>query len=87
VVLYVGLALIVTTSVRSRVARTVAWVIAVLAPVFVMASRLYRGMHFPTDVTGGLILGTLALLASLFVVRTAVAVAHRDQPVVKEPIL
>ena len=47
VVLYVSLALIVTTSVRSRVARIVAWVIAVFAPVFVMASRLYRGMHFP----------------------------------------
>jgi membrane-associated phospholipid phosphatase len=87
VVLYVGIALIVTASVRNRVARTVAWVVAVFAPVFVIVSRLYRGMHFPTDVAAGVLLGALALLASLFVVRTAVAVAHRQQPAVKEPML
>jgi hypothetical protein len=38
-------------------------------------------------VAAGVLLGALALLASLFVVRTAVSVAHRQQPAVKEPML
>ncbi len=83
VVLYVGVALIVATSVRNPVARGVAWVIAVLAPAFVIVSRLYRGMHFPTDVAAGVLLGALALAASLLVVRTAVAVAHGKKEVVR----
>jgi membrane-associated phospholipid phosphatase len=86
VVLYVGLALIVTATVRNPVARAVAWIVAIAAPAFVIVSRLYRGMHFPTDVSAGALLGMLALLASMFVVRTAVAVAHQQRPAAKEPI-
>jgi membrane-associated phospholipid phosphatase len=37
--------------------RILAIAIAVLVPVAVALSRLYRGMHYPTDVLGGLILG------------------------------
>ena len=31
--------------------------LAVAIPLLVGIARLYRGMHFPTDVTGGLVLG------------------------------
>lgn len=36
--------------------RNLAIVLAVLAPVLVATSRLYRGMHYPSDVAGGLLL-------------------------------
>jgi undecaprenyl-diphosphatase len=77
VALYFGLALIVTSLGRSRVFHTVIWTLAVAVPLFVGFSRLYRGMHFPTDVLAGLLLGAGALAAAMLVVRTGVAVSHR----------
>jgi membrane-associated phospholipid phosphatase len=35
--------------------------VAVVLPLVIGVSRMYRGMHFPTDVLGGLVLGTLWL--------------------------
>lgn len=61
--------------------RRIAIAAAILIPVIVASSRLYRGMHFPTDVLGGALLGFAWLRAStrLFfadVARRAVAVKH-----------
>jgi membrane-associated phospholipid phosphatase len=37
--------------------RRIALVVAILVPLLVAASRLYRGMHYPTDVFAGALLG------------------------------
>lgn len=58
VAFYCGLALILTTRVRNRVLQVVIWTLAVVAALAVGFSRVYRGMHFLTDVVWGLLLGT-----------------------------
>jgi undecaprenyl-diphosphatase len=56
-VIYATLARFVTQTVRHRWAAWLAWTLAVLAPLAVAFARVYRGMHYPTDVAFGLVLG------------------------------
>lgn len=77
VVLYVSLALILVSFVRNAFVRAVAWVFAISLPIFVGLSRLYRGMHHPTDVVGSVVLGVGSLMFALLASRTAGAVTDR----------
>jgi membrane-associated phospholipid phosphatase len=54
---YGAAAAIIAWRVRKRWLRWTVIALAVAIPLLVGLARLYRGMHFPTDVTGGLILG------------------------------
>lgn len=76
-VLYVGLALILASFVRNAVVRTLAWALAIALPIFVGLSRLYRGMHHPTDVMGSVVLGAGSLMFALLASRTAGAVTDQ----------
>ena len=49
VALYAGLALVLTTLLRREWAKALCWLL-ILVPVAVGLSRLYRGMHHPSDV-------------------------------------
>jgi undecaprenyl-diphosphatase len=79
IVLYVGIALIVMSLVRSWLVRTLAWLLAFAVPTFVALSRLYRGMHHPTDVIGSVIGATGCLAFAFLATRTGVAVAEENQ--------
>jgi membrane-associated phospholipid phosphatase len=80
IVLYVALALIVSTLTRSAFLRTAVWILAIALPIVVGLSRLYRGMHHPTDELASLLLAIGALLLGLLAVRTGSAVAeHRHR--------
>ncbi|MYR94470.1 MULTISPECIES: diacylglycerol kinase family protein [unclassified Streptomyces] len=59
--LYAGLAVLVLNRVRSRWGKALA-VLLLLIPLLVGLARLYRGMHHPSDVVGGLLNGALSLL-------------------------
>ncbi|MFI9837407.1 phosphatase PAP2 family protein [Nonomuraea sp. NPDC051941] len=57
VAFYCGMALVLTTHVRNRVLQVLIWTLGIAAPLAVGLSRLYRGMHFLTDVVCGALLG------------------------------
>jgi membrane-associated phospholipid phosphatase len=58
---YGAAAAIIAWRVRKRWLRWTVIALAVAIPLLVGLARLYRGMHFPTDVTGGLVLGLVWL--------------------------
>ena len=69
---YWAIALIVYWNTDNKVLRTVFTTIAIIIPPLVAISRMYRGMHFITDVTVGGILGVVCTLIAAFVVTRAV---------------
>jgi membrane-associated phospholipid phosphatase len=75
VALYGALAVLASERARSALVRGLFVALAVLVPLVVAASRMYRGMHYLTDVLGGLLLGWLWLLACVRGIR--LGVAHR----------
>ena len=57
VALYGSLCVIVWSLTDDRIWRAVFFAVAVIAPIVVATSRMYRGMHFPTDVVAGAFIG------------------------------
>lgn len=82
VVLYGALFIIASDRVRSATVVKLAAAGAVLIPIIVGVSRLYRGMHFPTDVLAGAALGVIWLLITVHCTRLGVGHAelgrHRE---------
>ncbi len=83
IAVYVGLVLLLTSRFRSRGVRVTLWLAAILLPAAVALSRMYRGMHHPLDVTGGLVVGVGALIVLLFACRAADAAARAQAPVTR----
>ena len=81
IAVYTGLVLLLTSAIPGRRLRFAAWGVAFVLPIFVAASRMYRGMHHPLDVAGGLVVGAGAVLVLLFACRAAGARAVAAQPV------
>jgi membrane-associated phospholipid phosphatase len=69
IVLYVTLALVITSLVRSTFLRVVAWLLAIALPIYVGFSRLYQGMHHPTDLIGSAVIAMGALFFGLLACR------------------
>jgi len=77
VAVYSGLVLLLTSRFTSSLKKALAWTGAILLTTFVALSRMYRGMHHPLDVAGGVLVGIGAILLLLLACRTAGAVAER----------
>lgn len=77
IAVYSGFALLITASITGSVKKGLAWTCAILLTTFVALSRMYRGMHHPLDVVGGVFVGIGAILLLLFACRAAAAAAER----------
>jgi undecaprenyl-diphosphatase len=79
-VVYASLAIFVSLGTRSVVARVLATTAAVVMPLAVAFSRVYRGMHHPLDVVAGLVMGILVLAVVLAASAAAEAGVHPSRP-------
>jgi membrane-associated phospholipid phosphatase len=77
---YCGLVLLLTSAFPKRRWRVAAWLVALLLPVFVAFSRMYRGMHHPLDVGAGALIGIGAVVVLLFACRAAGVAAPDRAP-------
>jgi membrane-associated phospholipid phosphatase len=76
IAVYAGLVLLLTSRFVNPGFRALAWMIALAIPTFVAMSRMYRGMHHPLDVAGGVLVGVAALIVLVFACRAAGAAAE-----------
>jgi undecaprenyl-diphosphatase len=75
--LYFSIAVVVTVYASRTHWRRVVWAVVVVVPIVVAVSRIYRGMHNPTDATAGLIMGIGCAVVALTAVRVAGVVSER----------
>ncbi len=75
-VAYSAIVIVIFWHTRRRWIRALAVAIAALLPLCVALARLYRGMHFLTDVIFGALLGGTSVVASYIVVRRAAERQH-----------
>ena len=85
IAVYVGLVLLLTSRFPTRRLRAFAWTVAIVIPVLVAFARMYRGMHHPLDVAGGLVIGVGALLVVLFATRAAGVAGKARSPRAARP--
>jgi undecaprenyl-diphosphatase len=78
-VIYLLVAVVVTASTARLIWRALAWTAVVLMPAAVGFARVYRGMHHPTDVLAGALMGVAVLAVALVAVRAAKAASAPAQ--------
>lgn len=76
---YSAIAVVVFWRTRNRWLRSIAVVIAALLPILVGLARLYRGMHYLTDVVMGALLGAASVAVTGLVLQRA-AERRRTRP-------
>ena len=75
--LYGSLCIVVWSLTRQRVWRGLFLALAIVAPLIVATSRVYRGMHNVTDVVCGALIGGGCIVVGYVAVRAGVAAAER----------
>ena len=78
---YGSVAAIILWHSRHRWIKVLAVVVCAAVPMLIAGSRVYRGMHYPTDVLVGVLLGAIWLTVVIFYVRTHDAGGRRHAAV------
>ena len=68
VALYGGIAVILAMHVQTRMQKVAWWAVLLIIPVVVAVSRVYRGMHYPSDVIASFLVG----LGCLWILKRAI---------------
>jgi undecaprenyl-diphosphatase len=76
IALWCGIALGLARTHPGHPLRVLSWVLAMVLPAFVLTSRLYRGMHWPTDVA----VSVVFTLLWLFLLRAILLPPDRADP-------
>jgi membrane-associated phospholipid phosphatase len=79
VAVYGSLALVLAAHLRHSRWRYAAYAFGVFMPLLVAGSRMYRGMHNPTDALAGVLMGCLAVAIAIFVARVVGVTACRRE--------
>src|SRR5437763_16143597 len=75
---YCGLALLITSRFRNAVLSAMVWLVAITIPLLVGLSRMYRGMHHPTDVAAGVLWGMGSIAVAILAARAAASAQARS---------
>jgi membrane-associated phospholipid phosphatase len=78
---YGSIAAIIVWHSRFRWIKVSAVVVCAAVPLLIAGSRVYRGMHYPTDVLAGMLFGAIWLTVVIFYVRTHDAGGRRHAAV------
>jgi membrane-associated phospholipid phosphatase len=78
---YGSVAAIIFWHSRHRWIKVVAVIVCAAVPLTIAGSRVYRGMHYPTDVLVGALLGAIWLAVVIVYVRTHDAGGRRGAAV------
>ena len=70
-VCYAAIAVVVGSNCARRWVVATLWTLAIVVPVIVGLSRMYRGMHFMSDVVAGMILGVVSVVVTLLILTPA----------------
>jgi len=76
VAMYGSLAIVVWSLTRNPWWRSITIALAFLAPIIVATSRVYRGMHNPTDTICGAVIGAGCVVVGYVSVRAGLVEAH-----------
>jgi len=71
IAVYGGIALLLTSRFANGAVRVAAWTSVLAIVSFVATARMYRGMHHPLDVAGGVVVGVAALIVLVSACRAA----------------
>ena len=77
IAVYSGFALLLTSRMTSTRNKVFVWAGALVIPVVVAVSRMYRGMHHPLDTFAGVLIGIAALSLALLLTRVTGYVDRR----------
>jgi membrane-associated phospholipid phosphatase len=78
-VAYSAIVVVIFWHTRRRWIRALSVAVAVIIPVLVGLSRMYRGMHFFTDVVFGALLGGASVIATVLVLTRAAERQHNQE--------